>query len=146
MHRLNSRVNRAVRAAASAVLAVLAACGGSSEPAADESTFDSSLERSAVAVALATTAGSGGETVYTEAGKLVRADLSIEALDTGLFGEKVNLYNGTVDFVQTDFSVPGNSALPVSVGRKLGTGTLSLTVGIFGDWDLELPRMQGVYA
>jgi RHS repeat-associated protein len=130
--------------------AALAACGGGADPVAGTSAGVSPTERALQASSAAATSGSGGETVYTEAGKLVRAEPTIAALDSGLFGDRVNLYNGALEFAQTDLSLPGNSALPLSVGRKLATGAVSTTSftfgGLFGDWDLEIPRMHGVFA
>lgn len=66
---------------------------------------------------------------YFEQGKLVRAGEAVGTLGADLFGDKVNLYTGTVEFIQTDVSLPGNSALPVSVGRRLATGGEALKGG-----------------
>ena len=93
-----------------------------------------------------TSAASTSESIYTESGKLTRADEAVTSLGPDLFGDKVNLYNGTVEFVQNDFAIPGNSALPMGVSRRLTTGTMQPAGGIFGDWDLEIPRLQGVFA
>jgi RHS repeat-associated protein len=87
-------------------------------------------------------------TVFTEQGQLVRASQNITALGADLMGDKVNLYTGAVEFSQTDVSLPGNSALPVSVGRRYVTGMLRQTYyeGLFVDWDLEIPHLHGIYA
>ena len=57
------------------------------------------------------------QSIYSEQDKLIRADRTVGTLGADLFGDKVNFYNGTLEFTQTDVSIPGNNALPVSVGR-----------------------------
>ena len=106
-----------------------------------------------VAALLALTISSGAtaavDTIYSEQGKLIRAGEAVGTLGADLFGDKVNLYTGTVEFIQNDVSLPGNNSLPVSVGRRLVTGGESiLNRGdrAFGDWELEIPHMHGVYA
>lgn len=96
---------------------------------------------------------SGAQSTYLEAGKLIRANESVTALDSGLFGDRVNLYMGELDFLQTDVSVPGNSSLRVAVARHhRASGSFSAynpdeaTTGHFGDWDLDLPRVHGVFS
>lgn len=54
---------------------------------------------------------------YQELGQLMRAPRAIAALGNDLLGDRVNLYSGSLEFVQTDVTLPGNSALPVSMGR-----------------------------
>ena len=86
---------------------------------------------------------------YFEQGKLVRAGEAVGTLGADLFGDKINLYTGTVEFIQSDVSLPGNNALPVSVGRRLATGSEALsdrTDAAFGDWELEIPHLHGVFA
>ena len=147
-------------------MALVAACSGSGSGS-DGSDGDSAAESAApnapergVQIGAAgggggggTGAGGIGESVYTEAGKLIRGDESLVALGDELFGDRVDLYSGGLEFVQTDVSVPGNSPLPVAVGRRhtapvsLGSGAVgSQTAGHFGDWELEIPRLQGVFA
>lgn len=55
-------------------------------------------------------------TAYTEQAKLIRAPQAVTTLGANLFGDRVNLYTGALEFVQTDVTIPGNSSLPVSVG------------------------------
>ncbi len=86
------------------------------------------------------------ETVHSEAAKLVRSAESVAALGSDMFGDKVNLYNGTVEFVHNDFSIPGHAALSMGVSRRLTTGNTQAPLGAFGDWDLEIPRLQGVFS
>ncbi len=84
--------------------------------------------------------------IYGETDKLIRAGRSVQALGPDLFGDKVNLYTGAVEFVQTDVSLPGNNDLPVRVGRRLVPGSEIRVAGIFGDWDLDIPHLHGVFA
>lgn len=94
----------------------------------------------------------GTASIYDEQAKLVSADGQVAPLKGDLFGDRVSLYSGTLEFVNTDFLIPGNNALPVGVARRHVTGQLrvaaeaSVTTGIFGDWDLEIPHLSGVYA
>jgi YD repeat-containing protein len=84
--------------------------------------------------------------LYQEQGELVRGSRVIGSLGTDLFGDKVSLYTGSLEFVQTDVSLPGNSALPVSVGRRLIAGGRPPGNGHFGKWDLEIPHLHGVFS
>jgi hypothetical protein len=86
--------------------------------------------------------------IYGEEHKRVRGSESIPAYGPDLFGDKIALYSGRLEFVQTDFSLPGNSALPMGVGRRFTTGGRDILFdgGMFGDWDLELPRVHGIFA
>jgi len=93
------------------------------------------------------TSQANAATYYEEQSQLVRAGRSVAALGPDLFGDKVNLYNGSLQFVQTDVALPGNSALPVAVARRFhGSGPLQKVNGHFGRWDLEIPRIHGVFA
>ena len=83
-------------------------------------------------------------TVYYEHGNLVRSGEVVQALGPDLMGDKVNEYNGGLEFEHVDVSLPGNSALAVGVGRRLATGTrqAALNQGMFGDWDLTIPHLR----
>ncbi len=83
---------------------------------------------------------------YDEQGKLLRGSETAGTLGPDLFGDQISLYTGSVEFVQTDVSIPGNSALPVSVGRRYRIGQNHQPQGHFSDWDLEVPRAHGVFA
>lgn len=87
-------------------------------------------------------------TVFLEQGQLVRASRNVAAVGADLAGDRVNLYTGTLEFVQTDVSLPGNSVLPVSLGRRYVASNYRLAAhyeGHFVDWDLEIPRLHGIY-
>ena len=95
----------------------------------------------------AQTASSPGPTIFTEQGKLIRAPEAVTTLGMDLFGDKVNLYMGGLEFVQTDVSLPGNNSLPVSVGRRLTTGGRGNEgTGQFNEWDLEIPHIHGMFS
>jgi YD repeat-containing protein len=61
-------------------------------------------------------------------------------------GEAVDLYTGSLGFVVTDVSLPGNSDLTVSLTRRFSVGSLyhSTETYPFGDWQLEAPVITGV--
>ena len=85
---------------------------------------------------------------YSEEHKRVRGSQSAAALGLDLFGDSIGHYSGRLEFVQTDFMLPGNDELPLGVARRLVTGGREILFdpGQFGDWDLELPRLHGVFA
>ncbi len=103
-------------------------------------------------LALAVTGGAAAQSdLYTEKGKLIRAPEAVSALGPDLFGDKVNLYSGGIEFVQTDVSLPGNNALEVRVGRRFranweGFTSGTFQKGLFDDWDLDIPNIHGVFA
>ena len=64
------------------------------------------------------------------------------------FGDVVGLSNGSLSFSVTDLSIPGNSALPVAITRTFEVAhrpEFYLYDRPMTDWDLELPRIHGVY-
>ena len=79
-------------------------------------------------------------------GQVPVAPDAFTTLGTDLFGDKVNLFNGSLEFEQTDTHLPGNSALPVAIVRRHQPGRNESIRGQFGDWDLETPRIGGVFA
>lgn len=87
-------------------------------------------------------------TNYFEQGILARSGEVVQGLGPDLLGDRVNEYGGGLEFTHTDVSLPGNHALPVAVGRHLSAGTRQarLNSGLFGDWDLEIPRLHTVAA
>lgn len=85
-------------------------------------------------------------TVSALQGQIERATQNITALGADLMGDKVNLYTGALEFVHTDVSLPGNDALAVAVGRRHVAGRDPIIEGQFGDWDLEIPHLHGVFA
>jgi RHS repeat-associated protein len=71
---------------------------------------------------------------------------TIETLGTDLFGDKINLFNGSIAFEHVDISIPGNSALPVALARRYLPGQQTKTRGQFGEWDLSVPRIGGTFS
>jgi len=95
--------------------------------------------------------------VWEEYDQIVRSSENIAALGPTMFGDQSNLQNGALSFSVTDVSLKGNSALPVTFTRTFATktkggamkGTLAtynLMDGALGDWEIDLPRVGGVYA
>ena len=90
-------------------------------------------------------------TVPAEYSKTIQSKGAIEPLAKDIFGEQVGLYSGSLEFVQTDVSLPGNNALEVMVGRRFVPNqptlpTVGASRGQFADWDLEIPHLEGVFA
>lgn len=80
-----------------------------------------------------------------EYAKLIQQRSRIGALDGGFFGDHVGLSTGSLEFTQTDVSLPGNDGLAVRVGRRFETGSWPAR-GHFADWDLDIPHLHGIYA
>ncbi|QQP94770.1 RHS repeat protein [Lysobacter enzymogenes] len=79
-----------------------------------------------------------------EYAKRVRATENVSPLSDEAFGDKVNLFNGTVRFSHDLISLPGNSALPVSLGIFLDPH--DITGGpLNGNWDLDIPYVGAVH-
>lgn len=75
-----------------------------------------------IALAVMARADAQTVTVPEEFGKLVTATSQVKGLNTGLVGDEVNLYSGSLGLTQTDVSVPGNSGLAVELTRRLSAG------------------------
>lgn len=71
---------------------------------------------------------------------------AITAYGPDLFGDRVNLFNGALEFEHTDLSLPGNSKLPVALVRHHNPGQSYFIRGQFGDWDLQTPRITGTFS
>ena len=108
------------------------------------------VQRFAAAVALvAFTGAAQAQTLPQEYTNLIRAEGGVGPLDAALLGERIDYYTGHVDFVATDVSLPGNSALPVAVGRRYSVQANPAGVvpeRAFGDWDIEVPHIEGIVA
>jgi hypothetical protein len=72
----------------------------------------------------------------------------VSKLGPDLFGDKTNLYNGKLEFIQVDVSLPGNNALPVGIARHLETGIQPAAHygRPFGLWDLDIPHIYGIFS
>ncbi|WP_022982039.1 hypothetical protein, partial [Ideonella sp. B508-1] len=86
------------------------------------------------------------ETAYTQQGQLIRANQAVTALGPDLMGDKVSLFNGSTEFVQTDISLPGNFSIPVELSRRYTVSNQRVASYAFGDWDLNIPHIHGIFA
>jgi hypothetical protein len=78
----------------------------------------------------------------------LREAQNFATLDESLFGDNINLQDGTVRFEQTDVSIPTNSGLKVAFGRKTPSSDQGLDedFATFGkDWEPNVPYMMGTY-
>ncbi|WP_374437623.1 BPSL0067 family protein [Inhella sp.] len=94
------------------------------------------------------TAGAQGDSVtisYLE-GKAPVAPDAMTAYGVDLFGDRINLYNGSLSFQHTDLSLPGNNALPVALVRSHSPGRSHQVRGQLGTWDIETPRIGGSFS
>ena len=85
---------------------------------------------------------------YEEFGKHLRAAEEVTPLTSSLFGDQVSLYNGATEFDITDIDLPGNSALPVQLRRRMEINDRRKdpgNIGGLGDWDLEVPYIVGTF-
>ncbi len=69
----------------------------------------------------------------------------VEPMKGEIFGEKVNLYDGSMSLSATDISVPGNNSLDVSISRSYGDMSGNANDNEFGNWSLDLPSLSGTY-
>lgn len=88
---------------------------------------------------------------YQEYDKKIKAAELVPALTSDLFGEAVSLYDQTVAFHHVDVDIPGSNGLPVRLSRSLTVrpvpfyGTPPEVYGGAGDWDVDVPRISGVF-
>ncbi len=71
----------------------------------------------------------------------------MDMLSTNLAGENISLADGGVSFSVTDISIPLNMAVNATITRsynRLG-GTNDKQMASFGDWKLELPRIESTF-
>ncbi len=100
----------------------------------------------AISIGAASVAQAQDTNVYEEQHKYVNTRGLTEPLGPNLFGDQISTYQGALRFNQTDLTLPGNSALPVHVARRLVSGRGGARNLYFGDWDLDLPSINGVFA
>ncbi len=77
---------------------------------------------------------------------LAKLDSSYAPAGSADTGETVDLYTGSLGFVVTDVSLPGNSDLRVALQRRFSVGSPGDTGEdyAFADWQLEVPVITGV--
>lgn len=80
--------------------------------------------------------------------KTISKKRDVVALSNDLFQENVDLYNGRISFKHVDIDLSGNNALPVSLGRSFAVADMFeySSQNPFSDWELDTPRLSGVYA
>lgn len=90
--------------------------------------------------------GQGAVMPYQEYEKKIRTSERVDPLTSELFGEQVSLYNGSTEFTQVDIDLPGNSALPVRLARrmKMQPRNAAESIGGFVDWETEIPYIHAV--
>jgi YD repeat-containing protein len=106
------------------------------------------LAASAIVLLLATDSADAAKRPWEEYDKLIQASGAIGSLGPDLFGDSVNYYNNTLSFSVTDIDLPGNSALPVRLTRTyrvINHGDDPIADMPLRDWDLDIPRISGVY-
>ncbi len=83
-----------------------------------------------------------------EYARRIQAAQAVGPLGVDLFGDQVNYYNGSTAFSQIDVSIPGNSGLPMQIARTWSTASPEgpTAPGLFGEWELDMPVMRGVFA
>ena len=97
-------------------------------------------------LAVASSAFGQQSSTFKEQFKLIKAPNAVSSLGAILFGDQTNLYSGALEFKQLDVSLPGNNKLDVMVGRRLTAGRYAFDDRAFGKWDLEIPRLHGIFA
>jgi RHS repeat-associated protein len=93
------------------------------------------------------------KSITEEYDNAIKAAQTVTAFGPDLFGEAVNLKDGTTSFSATDVSLRTNSGLPVSIGRSYGVNSrdtdayvnLAVDGELFGNWKLEVPTISGIY-
>ncbi len=65
-----------------------------------------------------------------------------------MFGDQISLNGGSLELVQNDIDLPGNSALPVQMGCRLSPESVSVQTngGHLGAWDMDIPSVHGVFS
>jgi hypothetical protein len=94
----------------------------------------------------------------SEYDKNIKATQNIGVLGMDLAGDQTNFYTGSTSFHTVDIGLPGNSGLPVTLGRTYSVGQLSQQAMVkgnvydpeiesalpraFGDWDWDIPYIS----
>jgi len=97
-----------------------------------------------VMVLMGTTAHAEIPSWNTEYGNRLKYAEMVKPIEGEIFGEQVNLYDGSVSFAATDISLPGNSEIPLSLGRTLNPTDPKSNLP-FGNWELDIPSISGLF-
>lgn len=102
----------------------------------------------ALSLLLVSAQASAQKLPWEEYDKQIQARGAITAHGPQLFGDEVELSSGALSFSVTDISVPGNNGIPVALTRTLSIidRDQRLYDMPMGDWDLDIPRLEGVFA
>jgi RHS repeat-associated protein len=85
-------------------------------------------------------------TIADDYASLLRERTEITRLDgDDMFGDSIGLYTGSIEFLHTDVSIPGNNGLEVGIKRRLNLTSARGSIG-FSDWELAIPNMHGVFS
>lgn len=89
----------------------------------------------------------GGRYPWQEYNEYARASEIVAPLKSELFGDQISLYDVSTEFSIVDVDLPGNSALPVQLRRRLRVESKKEMefFGGFGEWDIEVPYLYGVF-
>lgn len=88
-----------------------------------------------------------GKASWDTVSERVKASEAVPTLGPDLMGDEVSHSNGALSFSMRDVSIPGNSALPMSVTRKYQVRDMHFrkTDGMFKDWELDLPEVSATF-
>ena len=82
-------------------------------------------------------------------GQAPKAEDAVTPYGTDLFGDQINLYDGSLQFNQTDLTIKGNSDLPVTLSRSAVPGKNEKITAFgkqLGDWKFDVPRIGGTFS
>ncbi|HET6396917.1 MAG TPA: RHS repeat-associated core domain-containing protein [Pseudoxanthomonas sp.] len=97
--------------------------------------------------AVAADATAQSEFVWERYSQRLDASRKLAPLRADAFGDRVSLAHGALSFSVTDVSIPGNNALPVAVTRSYEVRSKKVADNfMFGDWDIEVPNINAVFA
>lgn len=78
-----------------------------------------------------------------EYAKRIKTTEAVAPLTDSVFGDRLNLFNGTVSFRITHISLPGNNALPVELSTAYDPHDVSGR-RFDWEWDLDIPHVSSV--
>ncbi len=80
--------------------------------------------------------------------KKIEAANRVNPLDSTAFGNATDDATGRTVFSNVDIDLPGNSALPVRLGRKISIDYryLDQELGGIGNWDIEVPYIESTFS
>jgi hypothetical protein len=104
--------------------------------------------RSLVAAALVMAPMLGGSALAQELGAAVTERIkvrsTVQPLGPTPFGEKINMYTGSLSFTQTDVEYPGTGPT-ILLTRSFNTQMRFVqSYSFFGDWALDIPRIETI--